>query len=479
MKNRKLFTLLSLGILVFAKALSAQNDPSAFLKKYTASCDLFKTGDSHIRQDSPFSLIIIEDAHSIESVQREIMQIIEHVNSDLTQSGIVPTPLILQEGGSYGAIQTEILKKERTPRELHAFLDQEFTSGALGAAEYLHTRKGGFTFWGIETRELYEKNYTHFMEIASLRSEIKKVIDRFEACFEELRTLIFTEEMKDFYARMSNPENTEDIGEYLETLRLLALQYSIDLKQYPTFSEYFETHAAIRNLNIEKCAQELARFNALNKSSHTLENVPALYSENLITLSDYPLLYSHGKLHTLLLATQMVSFIEDKEKLEHELFQKIAYAEEEKELVSALRKFFIVKKILSFTLTRDEYDYYASIAEKETNLLQEVVLFLKSYFTALEITLPLDTLLVSAENFYRAVDARDEALTENIIKALRENQVPCALLVIGGFHTEGITARLKKKNISFVVLSPRVLELTEESADTYYDVMHRFWNGID
>ncbi len=95
----------------------------------------------------------------------------------------------------------------------------------------------------------------------------------------------------------------------------------------------------------------------------------------------------------------------------------------------------------------------------------------------MEITVPVETLLSSAENFYIAVNERDTALTENILKGMQKADVPFATAIIGGFHTHGITERLKNKGVSFLALSPRVTEVDEHGAETYYDVMQRFWQG--
>ena len=102
--------------------------------------------------------------------------------------------------------------------------------------------------------------------------------------------------------------------------------------------------------------------------------------------------------------------------------------------------------------------------------------YVQSYFLTYQPVLNLEELKKSAEGFYTAVNKRDKVLTENVVKALKQHNAKLGILIIGGFHTEGITNRLKEKNISYIVVTPKIKEVDEDSLDTYYEVMTRFWN---
>jgi hypothetical protein len=479
MKKSSLVLVLFMLLYCAAPAVHADDAALSLFKQYAHSTNSYRANQFHHARKSSQYVFIIEDAHANEPVQKEIKRILKRLTYGIVSSGVATTPLVLQEGGSYGAIDTSILKKGiRTP-EIERYLDQKFAAGEIGAAEHLHALKGGFTFFGIEDTALYNQNYSHFMEIAKLRDEITRLIDDFEDRFAQLRELIFTHELKEFYTLIEKAATDDDLdlAAYLTELRLLSLQYEVKMKRFPTILRYFETLEALQKTDLEKLGQELVRFNTAHGTQHEITHVHELYSSEQITLKTYPLLYSYGKLNTLLLATEMVAFVKEKEALENKLFVRIAYTDEEKDLVATMRKFFILKKILSFTLTKEEYTYYATESTRNKNILKDVVIYLRSYFNEIEIGVPVSTLLESAEGFYISVSERDAALTKNIVKAMDENNVTCAIAVIGGFHTDGITSGLKEKNVSFLVLSPRVKEFDEDGADTYYTVMQRFWQG--
>ncbi len=467
-------------ILIFSFHITsgfASQSLNAFLRKHARDTEIYRVEEIFTDNNASGALIILEDAHCNTSVQKQLIMLTQYFNFDMINSEIVATPLALQEGGSYGPIETNVLKKGKNTEELNKYLDAKLEAGEIGAAEYLHAKGGNFTFVGIEDDSLYESNYRHFMDIAEHHNSIQLLLDEIDSKLQELRSLILSSELASFYTAMQNNMQTKDIEGRLEYLRLLSLQYNIDLKNYKTLARYFETSQALGNLNAEEIDKEIARFNQTNNSSVSIDKVFDLYTAGIIKLKDYPELFKFGKLRESLISTKMISFIKEKESLEDELLTKLAYTDEEKELIQALRNFSIISKILSFTLNRDEYNYYAEELSQGRNLLRELIDYLQSYFPTLTVKLPLDELQKSAESFYHAVNKRDDAIVENIVKATNEFNSPLATLIIGGFHTGGITQRLKEKHISFLTVTPNLKELDEEGIDNYYDVMKRFWQG--
>lgn len=62
--------------------------------------------------------------------------------------------------------------------------------------------------------------------------------------------------------------------------------------------------------------------------------------------------------------------------------------------------------------------------------------------------------LKMALNYYDLAFQRDRALAENILERMELEQEKCAALIVGGFHTKGITAVLRSKGISYTVFAP-------------------------
>jgi len=471
-KNTVLFFLMMFFLSISNLLALEQTEIANFISKYKGRSIFNK---EYINNKSKYGLIIIEDAHCNYPVQQEIKKNVETLITDIKGTTPDLVPLLLQEGGNKGAIRTDLIKKKKTAQELKLYIDEKFKNGEMGAAEYLKFKDDNFNFWGIEDKELYDENYKYFIKIAQRRNLIAKFLDDLEGKLKELKTIIFSDELKEFYKNSLQEVKQDNIIEYLESIRLYTLQYKIDMTKYKTMLRYFDTQKALTRLNKEKLDKDLAFVSQKIKRTPDLEKLPELLADNIITLSETPELYRYAKLRSFFLDTDMFAFIKEKDKIEKELFAQIAYTNEEKELVKILRYFFIVKKILSFTLTNDEYAYYQDQLESNINPLIEVLNYVKSYYTNYKTSLPLDIIYNDAKHFYIAVDKRDHVLVKNIIDSMNKNRVNIAIAVLGGFHTEGMTNLFKAEGISYAVITPEIDEVTDYS-DVYYSVMEKFWS---
>ncbi len=64
--------------------------------------------------------------------------------------------------------------------------------------------------------------------------------------------------------------------------------------------------------------------------------------------------------------------------------------------------------------------------------------------------------LPTQERFYELALRRDEALVWNTLRKLEEEPTKAAILITGGFHTEGITQQLRANHVAYLVVSPTV-----------------------
>lgn len=68
----------------------------------------------------------------------------------------------------------------------------------------------------------------------------------------------------------------------------------------------------------------------------------------------------------------------------------------------------------------------------------------------------LRTKLESHIHFYEVAEQRDEVFYKNLISLMQKDSLRTALLVAGGFHTEGMKRIFKEKGISYVLVTPRI-----------------------
>ena len=74
-----------------------------------------------------------------------------------------------------------------------------------------------------------------------------------------------------------------------------------------------------------------------------------------------------------------------------------------------------------------------------------------------------------AEDFYKYAKLRDDVLLQNTFKAMEMYDAEIAFLITGGFHTQGIKDKLKKRKISYAVIAPQITE--DQPDDLYIEVL--------
>lgn len=422
-------------------------------------------------------VILVQDAHCNLPVQRAIMHIVKTVNEKLTDDGTVATPLVMQEGGMYGAVDTSILKEGKSAEELDGFLADELKAGRIGAAEFLHAKFGEFDFAGIEDPELYEKNYEAFMQLSRHEEDIVQFISTVREKFEAIRALISSDAFQEVYSLIEKARDPDGPREgYLTKMALLVHQYSIPLDAYPVLRSLFETMDNLAATDGIALRDELERLQAeasfqLPEKAEGFALGKALANSS-VSLEMYPALYRYRELMRTVETTDAAALVAEKDALEDELLLRVAATDDERDLVTALRAWNILEKLLQFQLTREEYDYYtASTANQKEALVTTVMRFIQSYYVSYILPPWFDTVYAAAQTFYTIVNDRDRVLAGNIARLMKANNVPVAIAVTGGFHSDSIKDALRKQGMGVLVLQPSVERIDRDSMKKYSSVM--------
>ncbi len=81
----------------------------------------------------------------------------------------------------------------------------------------------------------------------------------------------------------------------------------------------------------------------------------------------------------------------------------------------------------------------------------------------------LDESLKKVLAFYELADARSQAFVENITAQMKTHQVPIAVLVTGGFHTQEVLKELTAKGMSYVSVRPNITH--EDLVNPYFSLV--------
>ncbi|MBI3291542.1 MAG: hypothetical protein HYZ73_01855 [Elusimicrobia bacterium] len=107
----------------------------------------------------------------------------------------------------------------------------------------------------------------------------------------------------------------------------------------------------------------------------------------------------------------------------------------------------LVEKLVTQRLGHQEWAYYQTHRAEIRQLPQR----LQELCTEVGGLQDFPSLVMEFEQFYTLASHRDHTLLKNFLRKLVESKDPQALVVTGGFHTQGVTERLRREGFSYVV----------------------------
>ncbi len=135
---------------------------------------------------------------------------------------------------------------------------------------------------------------------------------------------------------------------------------------------------------------------------------------------------------------------------EEQILRLLARTPEEKKLASQSHLLQLSEKLIEFELTPDEWDAYRNAPLDEKPVLK--------------------TSLGDFERFYVEADIRSKKMVENLFADKKSGPVA---LVMGGFHTVQVTRILREQNVPYVVVSPKLSKVSDESGSAYLSEFSR------
>ncbi|GEM_PF-5671946 len=452
----------------------------AFAVKFPGS--LASVEESYRAPGGEKTVVLIQDAHTNESAQRNIARTIEII----LENGL--TRHVFLEAGT-GDLSLSYLR--RAPRPLRERVARSFLSkGYIQGPDFLDlTSDKPFKLWGIEDQKLYFRGIELYRSLCEMRLFLHAHLDKIDRAVRTLKPKVYNPELRNFdEVRVSFLANERPLTEYFEALFQRAERLNIRLDAFPHLSGLKRLKRLEASIDFVKAGQEQIRLVAslgadeqrvlLELSSEqgpmrleAEESGPqrafyAMLEEKVRKRSDYPNLMRY--LHYLKGAHRLSSrqIVSEKEALESAVFAVLAAAPDEQRLLAIARAQEVLRKLLDLTLTTDEFDemkrdrasYDATAA---AGFLNRKIMDLGSHYEdALFLETRYDGALSQAVEFYELTLARDEAFVSNLTAKMDETGESCGILVTGGFHTPHLKELLRERRISYLVVTPQVLKET-------------------
>jgi hypothetical protein len=444
-------------------------------------------------KDGKKLVIHIQDAHCNYEAQTNISKILETLSKDYDVN------LISVEGAD-GFIDTSWFKAFPDAEIRKEVADYFMKKGEITGAEFLSiTEDYPIKLYGAENRNLYIKNLEAFTSTYPNKEAVEKYLTDMKTILGKLKGYIYTKKLKGFDTTIENYKAKEQtLSEYAKVLSLQLKRHKIDLKGYPDFAKLvytlvyedkidFKVVDEERATLIDKLSKKLSKKKlqelvAKSFSFKTGKLTAAEYYTDLKKLSEenrLNLTKNYPNLANYVIYTRLYEKI-DNEKLFEELDiiknaikDKLFKNEDQRTLSACWDNVNILLGLINIKLSNKEFDYYRENRAKFnpaffTDFIQSKVNMYNLSYNVEEPSEIIKTNLPKLEKFYEIAIKRDKSLVNNTMKFMNTEKVDTAVLITGGFHTEGIKNILEQKGLSYVVVCPNI---TKDVESPYIQVL--------
>ncbi|MBI4398434.1 MAG: hypothetical protein HY586_04860, partial [Candidatus Omnitrophica bacterium] len=435
-------------------------------------------------------VILVEDAHANPEAQNNIRAVLEYLaaHEGLSFVGLegasqpifpeayhfLPYPDLNRQAANYLVSKGEFSGAELFALEIH---------------EQLSNAK--VRFQGVEDEAMYEEDFRLFQQGLRARNKIAAYFDSVEKNLNASKSSMYHSALKQFDKRVKAYEKGgmkfAAFLTFLErhTAKILHFQLTDPKHQreYPSITRTLRVHNAEAGMDaakvrrdievltrvIEKHVSDASLRENLIQGLRTLSSrqfFELLYAASLkyqFSLDDYQHLRRFSEQRILQSEIRVASLRHEIQQLVRRLYDALAQTDAERKLLNQDRDNQLMRRLLTLEATNEEWKKIrSSVVSRESSVN----------------SLPTtdDRRLTTVFHFYELAEQRNAALITNTLGAMRKGKHQRAALVAGGFHTEGLAQLLREKNISYVVIAPRIQE--NFGSQTYRDMMTDSWQTL-
>jgi len=416
------------------------------------------------------TIIYLQDVHLNPEAQENLARTLQEL-IDQKATGLIALE------GAFAPIDLSVFRRTPYKKSVKAVADYLLKEKRISGPAYTALVSPATVppFVGVDDRRHYEANVQAYRSSELLAKNYKQRLSALETAHQEKKERIFNKDLLNFDAEMvSYRLGKKSWGDYVGLLANKTPVLSPDVK---IFLEALNVESSLDFGRVEAertkiVAQLVPKLNKaqmsnlLNRSvAYRIGNLSqadfyhslrTLCAENGVALQNYKAFDGYIRYVLLVESINVEKVLSETAQMEKSAYASLATAASEKELVKEGKYLAYAGKLLEFSLTSEEWDDYQ---------------FLKENKPALDLS--------SFEVFYLEARERDQAMTENLMKAMDHAKVTTAVLVTGGFHSNGITERLKKEGIASILFSPKITKVDDESGSSYLSVFNQTKTPLD
>lgn len=439
-------------------------------------------GEIHLSKKANAPLVIhIQDAHGIEEAQKNIASMIQGLKES---QGV---NLVGLEGAS-GAFDLDSFRGPdlSVARDLADYFLKE---GKIAGPEYAGlTLQHPPVLYGVEDPPLYVNNVRALLDARKEKPAMEKTLAGLTSVVGSLKATLYSEELKE-YDRLFQSYNDQKEG-LADFVRYLVRVHGEDHKKFPNMGLLIKALAAEKSLDFKRVEKErlalvemLAGGLSKTKLNLLVERslqyragqmgygdyhrfLLALCRENKIPFEKLSEMKAY--IDYVLLAEQINrnALLDELTQLDRETQDRLAVTEEQKKLVSVARRLGLLSKLAAQAMTASDWTTYESQKEGVYRLASDI----KNLGGQTNANVSPE-FLAPFESFCLNAIQRNKAFVRNLADQIKTQKASSAILVAGGFHTQGLTGLLRENDFSYVVATPKITEVPKN--DNYLDIFAR------
>ena len=439
----------------------------------------------------PFSrslVILIQDAHEIPDAQKNIQRLIDHFQKHYGVN------LIGLEGAN-ARLDPQIFKsfpdKEILKKVFKGYQEQGELAAGTGAAIF---SAGSGEYEGVEDWDLYEKGIGFYLQAMQKDPQVSEKLKTWADRLEGEKKKIYSLELLEIDQALESFYRNQ--GALIQTLqKLAAVKPPLEDSELALILKESKTQAGEESLEIEvkqvalkietflktqtttvEGKKKWAEFNTQYqefRTSRMTAKAFAVFLKKLTVRDHLPFRISKALSGSMREQKRMeqvkgTKLFEDFEHYADEVKTSLIQNEKQRKLGQESRDLRLMERLAKLELSREDWN------EIKTSVGAPLA---GARSAGQAQGLPLQ-LFSSHLAFYHNAEKRDGAMFEKLMQLMsssgltagsfemdsrfRGNDKNTAILVAGGFHTEGLTKRLKEKGISYLRLMPTIESIPED-----------------
>lgn len=442
-------------------------------------------------------IIHVQDAHCNYEAQTNISQILTKLMKEYPDQ----IKLIAVEG-SVGNIDTSPFAEFSDKEIKKEVADYFMKKGKITGPEFLSiTGDHKFSIFGIENKELYDRNYKAFLDSLPFRDESEKYCGYLRDILGKIKAHVYHDELKQFDKQLISYEGGEtSFLDYVDVLREWAGKKNLKLDSYKNIALLAKAQEienaidfnivdkertklidklgtvldkqGLSDLVLKSLHFRLGKLTAseyYNYLSNTVEN-----AKDTVSKAEYPNLFSYIEYVQLHHKMDKTRLFEECSDLENLIAEGMFKDNNQKKLFALSKHVGILHRMFKLELVKEDYQYYKR--NKEDFKIETFTGFVKVQAPRFGIDFYEDPALSKInenlpiiEGFYEAAIERDPVLIDNMLSQMQKEGTNICVLVTGGFHTKGLMDILKERQIAYAVVSPRITK--KQEYNPYIDIM--------